>query len=312
MKKVIYVFGLAALFTACQKEDGTAAANEPLSTSLVVEVSDAMDVNQEILDLVDQILITDKSTFKSASGSSVSAHGGYHEGHFDDDEYGTCVVVTDDQDNNLKTIDFGEGCTDRRGVVRSGQIVISYSDSSDVVGAFKEISFVNFYKDSINIQGARRIELTDIDSLGNKTTRMSLTGGKLVYPDGTYKTRDMEITTYKFRSSENRSENYTLISGFENGTGVDGVSFSMEITTPIKFVRNCEEYGRRKIPVEGVKVISTGDTDVVSIDFGDGTCDKLVDVTTNGVTETVDLATLYRGKEFERLKCRRKSHHHDD
>ena len=48
------------------------------------------------------------------------------------------------------------------------------------------------------------------------------------------------------------------------------------------------------IPVEGIKVKKFEDGTIVTIDYGDGTCDNLVTITKDGVTETVELQGLRR------------------
>ena len=42
------------------------------------------------------------------------------------------------------------------------------------------------------------------------------------------------------------------------------------------------------VPVEGTKVKEVEGGSTVVIDYGDGTCDNLIDITKDGVTETVE------------------------
>ena len=55
---------------------------------------------------------------------------------------------------------------------------------------------------------------------------------------------------------------------------------------------------RGKIPVEGVKTIVSK---TKTIDYGDGTCDLTAVVTSNGVSETVNLFRLKRGNRFKKF-----------
>lgn len=131
--------------------------------------------------------------------------------------------------------------------------------------------------------------------------RTTLTDGKMIYEDGTFKTISAEMTRYIH--VENDKKQYTTLSGRKSGVSTEGVSFSMEITTPIKFVYNCFGEGKRKrgkVPVQGIKVTNDG-AQTITTDFGDGTCDTLVEITKDGEIETVDLKTLKRGDRFKTI-----------
>ena len=57
---------------------------------------------------------------------------------------------------------------------------------------------------------------------------------------------------------------------------------------------------RGKVPVEGIKVTDDGEQ-TITTDFGDGTCDTLVEITKDGEVESVDLKTLKRGDRFKNI-----------
>ena len=129
----------------------------------------------------------------------------------------------------------------------------------------------------------------------------------MIYEDGTFKTKSSDMTRYTHM--ENDEKIYSTLSGTKSGVSTEGVSFTMEITTPIKFVYDCTLEGQRrrgKVPVEGIKVTTDGEQ-VIITDFGDGTCDTLVEVTKDGEVETVDLRDLQRGDRFMNiLKMKKK------
>ena len=52
--------------------------------------------------------------------------------------------------------------------------------------------------------------------------------------------------------------------------------------------------------MEGVKTIVSG-SETKTIDYGDGTCDLTAVVTSNGVSETVNLFRLKRGNRFKKF-----------
>ena len=61
-----------------------------------------------------------------------------------------------------------------------------------------------------------------------------------------------------------------------------------------------EIHKKGKVPIEGIKVTTDGDSTIIT-DFGDGTCDSLVEVTKDGEIETVDLKDIKRGDLFKNI-----------
>ena len=128
----------------------------------------------------------------------------------------------------------------------------------------------------------------------------------MIYEDGTFKTKSADMTRYTH--VENDKKQYSTLSGSKSGVSTEGVSFSMEITTPIKFVYDCFGEGQRKrgkVPVEGIKVTDDGEQ-IITTDFGDGTCDTLVEISKDGEVETVDLKDIKRKDRFKNLLKKKK------
>ena len=220
---------------------------------------------------------------------------------FKGDKYGDCASVVVDEENNTKTITFSEDCEGKRGQTRSGTMVVTYSETQGEAGSYRQVTYDDFYLNGVKIEGTRRTEIISIDENGSKTMRTTLTDGKMIYEDGTFKTKSAEMTRYIHL--ENDEKQYSTVSGSKSGVSTEGVNFSMQITTPIKFVYDCFGEGQRKrgkVPVEGIKVTIDG-AQTITTDFGDGTCDTLVEITKDGEVETVDLKTLKRGDRFKNI-----------
>ena len=62
---------------------------------------------------------------------------------------------------------------------------------------------------------------------------------------------------------------------------------------------------RGKVPVEGIKTTTDGESTILT-DFGDGTCDTLVEITKDGEIETVDLKDIKRGDRFKNILKKKK------
>lgn len=306
--------------TACEKQEEETDETdlESIKTTTLSESLDQLYLSDDLSMILDSSdLLESINSYSSKTSLNVAQKTGLFYSKWDN--YGSCAEVTVDTLNQIKTIDFGSGCIGKRGILRSGKIIISYSGNNEQVGDFRQMQFVDYFKDSINVQGTRKTQVIDIDENNNKTFLITLTDGMLVYKDGTFETKSSEITRFEYKDDSDSSLNYSSIFGKESGIDSDGTSFTSEITTPIKFVFICnteilddneslETYYHRgrghrhgkRIPVEGVKNLTTDNEEIV-IDFGDGECDTLAEVTTNGISEIVDISTLISKDNFKKL-----------
>ena len=215
---------------------------------------------------------------------------------FKKDKYGRCASIYDDEENYTKTIAFDGNCEGKRGQKRSGSIIVTYSEKKDEAGSFRQYDFDNFYLNDIKIEGVRRHEIISIEEGVNKTIQMSLENGKMTYLDGSFSSRSKNIT--KIIVYENNKHSSTSLTGNASGLDSSGNSFEMKITSPIIFLNNClDQLNNKKgiIPVAGIKTYTKDDYEVM-IDFGDGECDFLADISKEGITETVDLRKVHRKK----------------
>jgi len=303
MKKFTLIALSFGLITSCS-EDGVSGFSENLSTTTVMETINSIAFEEDIDDLVSESMNLISSTTSARSADTAADKG---PKRFKGDKYGDCATVVEDEENNTKTITFSEDCEGKLGQVRSGTMIVTYSETQGEAGSFRQVTYNDFYLNGVKIEGTRRTEIISIDESGSKTMRTTMSDGKMIYEDGTFETKNSEMTRYTH--VENSEKQYSSLTGSKSAVSTEGVNFSMEITTPIKFVYNCDDLGfrkRGKIPVEGVKVSIDGDQ-TITTDFGDGTCDTLVEVTKDGEVETVDLKDLKRGDRFKNiLKKKRK------
>ncbi|NCF30918.1 MAG: hypothetical protein GWP29_03410 [Bacteroidetes bacterium] len=297
MKKFTLIALSFGLITSCS-EDGVSGFSENLSTTTVMETINSIAFEEDIDELVSESMNLNSNASSARSADTTADKGPIK---FMGDKYGDCATVVEDEENNTKTITFSEDCEGKRGQTRSGTMIVTYSETQGEAGSFRQVTYDDFYLNGVKIEGTRRTEIISIDENGSKTMRTSMTDGKMIYEDGTFKTKNSEMTRYTH--VENDEKQYSSLTGSKAAVSTEGVSFSMQITTPIKFVYNCDDLGfrkRGKIPVEGIKVSIDGDQ-TITTDFGDGTCDTLVEVTKDGEVETVDLKDLKRGGRFKNI-----------
>ena len=297
MKKlVLFVFSFS-LITSCS-EDGVSGFSENLSTTTVLETINSIAFEEDIDDLVSESFNLSTNVMSARSADADSAKD---LKRFKGDKYGDCASVVVDEESNTKTITFLEDCEGKRGQTRSGTMIVSYSETQGEAGSYRQVTYDDFYLNGVKIEGTRRTEIISINENGSKTTRTTVTDGKMIYEDGTFKTKSAEMTRYTH--VENDQKQYSTLTGSKSGVSTEGVNFSMEITTPIKFIYDCFGEGQRKkgkVPVEGIKVTDDGEQ-IFTTDFGDGTCDTLVEISKDGEVETVDLKYIKRKDRFKNL-----------
>jgi len=200
-----------------------------------------------------------------------------------------CAVRTHDKANNTITIDFGDGCENKNGHFVSGKIIITYTDHILVPGAVQTLTFEDFYVDSVKVEGLRTRKNISEDLDDVLKFEITLKDGKLIWPDGSEATRDARWMVTRIRAN-NPLEDERHLDGAAEGQTRNEVDYSVTITETIVFKRGCRPV-RLFIPVSGVKVLTLGERQR-TIDYGDGTCDRWVAVTSNGETYRVRLRRL--------------------
>jgi len=202
-----------------------------------------------------------------------------------------CAVVNNDKTNKILTIDFGTGCTGAYGRTRSGKMLIQYSGVLGDSMANRTITFENYKVNGKSIEGT--IEVKDIlkNASDNLQATRKLTNLKVTFANG------KSVTINGSRTREwiagdgdaNPDNNKYKITGTLEGTTSTGRSFTQEITTPIVVDFACAKEGkfaRVSGVVEITKVGGYG-TRKRTVDYGDGTCDNTITITTFRRTYTV-------------------------
>lgn len=272
---VVFVFA----FTAC--EDGSVSEIAELE---VVESVALLDLDSEVaiesgFDDIDQL---------TEAGMDLLDIDLNANGRFGDnlprrkrkDRAFDCAIITKDTVNQMITIDFGDGCTGPQGVVRKGKMIITYSGDRKTAGSFRATTLENFFIDSLQIEGTRKTELLAFEE-SSKSVRVTMTGGKITFPDATTATRDADHTKTIVRGDDEEGD-YATLSGQASGVKRDGTAFSATILEDLLFKRGCRSE-RIVIAVSGVKEVVNGETTAI-LDYGDGTCDNDIAVTVDGET----------------------------
>jgi len=245
-----------------------------------IEAAENEAAIDEITDEVDEIVY---------SGTEYVNEGG-RVAKSDENSPIHCATITHDIENKTITIDFGDGCDDWRGRRRSGKIIITYTDHLFVPGAVVTITFEDFYFRGVKVNGVRVI--SNISETLEDNLLFDITfDGEFTWGDGSVGSRNAHWIVERIRAA-NPINDEKHVDGDATGTTHTGVDYSVDITETIVFKRSCGPFNVF-IPVEGIKVIMWGGK-VKTIDYGDGECDRIVTITTNGVSEQKELRRRFQ------------------
>ena len=187
---------------------------------------------------------------------------------------------TVDVPQGVLTINFGTtGCTDLRGNIRTGKLIFTYNGRRFKPGSTVVTTTDNYTINGILIEGTRT--LTNITGSTQEAPKFNavLDNGKATFlADGTFAERESNITWQWVRAA-NPTEDYLVIdqSSTANGVTRGGRTYEVSLSKALKYKRFCG------IAVEGIKTYVIDGTKQITIDYGDGTCDKSVVITVNGV-----------------------------
>jgi hypothetical protein len=178
-------------------------------------------------------------------------------------------------------IDFGTECTDLRGNVRTGKIIITYNGRRFISGSTVVLTTDNYTINGIKLEGTRT--LTNITGSTEAAPKFSVTlvNGKATFPDGSVALREASFTREWIRAT-NPSNDELRVGGSAEGTTRRERDYTMTIEETLVFKRFCE------LPVSGVKLF-TVDGKVITIDYGDGECDRSVTYTVGDNTVTTNV-----------------------
>jgi hypothetical protein len=205
---------------------------------------------------------------------------------------GIVVTVTPGPNSTIEvpqgvlTINFGTtGCTDTKGNIRTGKLIFTYNGRRFKPGSTVVTTTDNYTINGILIEGTR--VLTNITGSTQEAPKFNavLENGKATFlADGTTAERESNITWQWIRAA-NPLEDYLVIDQASTANGITrgGRTYAVALSKALKYKRFCG------IAVEGIKTYVIDGTKEITIDYGDGTCDKSVVITVNGVTRNLNV-----------------------
>lgn len=238
-------------------------------------------LNQKTLDDIDFDAVTDavyEDIFNAAEDASLSVEPVVKGETI---EVADCPVITITHPEGALwpktvTLDYGTGCTGFNENTRAGKIVTVVTGPRLTAGSKRTVTLENYYFNDIKVEGTKVFENKGLNQDNNMVVSVTLTGGKVTFPDG----KTIERTVNHEREwiaglqTRNVFDDECLITGTASGKNRRGVEYTNTIISPLHWTRAC------KFITEGVVEISiTGQDKPATLDYGNGDCDAKAIVT---------------------------------
>jgi hypothetical protein len=198
-----------------------------------------------------------------------------------------CAELLHNADTRTLTINFGESCTGPQGHVRSGKIIVSYAGKLFEDGFTQTVSFENFSIDGVALEGTRTLSYEGGMDEQQPRFQVVLSGGKITWPDNTFATREVNQKRTIVLAANDGNIEY-LVSGTASGTRRSGETYMVKIDQPLTFSRNCILEGNY-VPVKGALQLTREGKESLTVDYGDGACDKEATILVNGRSQTITI-----------------------
>ena len=186
---------------------------------------------------------------------------------------------------NVITIDFGDGCETPNGDIVAGKMIVSYNKFLNHTGAVRVMHFEIFTLNDEEVIGIQTTENLGRNEDGYYVIEKSLADGHINY-DGHICELAYDYT-YTFAMSGSPLElegKNIIIAGDSEGLTPEGDSFTAVINRPLNLSAECH------CTNDGKETIVINNQDEFTVDFGDGTCEAIANITyPDNTVEAVDL-----------------------
>lgn len=261
-------------------EEGSAISTD-LSDE-VIEFEDEQDVS-EALDEGD--------IYSAMDVAKVPSSGRTAEDNPPDSAY-ICAEISHDKENKIITVDYGDGCVGLDGVLRSGKIIITYTDHYLIPGAIITKTFEDYHINKHHVEGFITLTNTSVNLAANPEFNVVLEGGKVTFEDQTVATRESDFVVTWINAANPLNDEYHkdgVASGFRSE-----IRYSVTITSTLVKKNICKLDGVH-IPVQGTKFIEREGLPSITVDYGTGDCDSEVTITReDGATRVVENFRRFR------------------
>lgn len=272
-----------AILSSCKDEE-----SQPFTVQDTADLTDEAQTDAYFQDLDDMagVAIESPSDTEYSTGR-VSGNITIADPRFNCD--GVIVTITPDANSTQEfpkgvlTVDFGtSGCADLQNNIRKGKLIFTYNGRRFMPGSTVVTTTENYSINDIVLEGTRT--LTNLQTSTSDAPRFNvvLQNGKATFPDEMSATRQSDIT-WQWNRAANPIDDNLEIEATSEASGVTrkGRTYEVDVVEPLVHKRQCG------IPVSGVKTYLINGAKQITINYGDGSCDRTFEITVNGVTREI-------------------------
>ena len=181
-------------------------------------------------------------------------------------------------------IDFGNGCTDNKGITRRGKVITIYSKRLIDSGAVATTTFDGHYVNNVKVTGTHKITNVTANKLSFKINAT----GKLATSDTSYREFSSEkiLTLIDGGTTLIPMDDVWSIRGNASGVARNGTKmyqWNKEILEPLIKRFNCRWI------VQGIVAHKKGNQRISTLDFGNGDCDNKATLKVNSYNTVITL-----------------------
>ncbi len=195
----------------------------------------------------------------------------------------SCATVTVSSNTYPKeiVIEYLKGCSTHHHD-KYGKVIINLSDTITNEGAVQTITYQDFYMDSIKIDLTASLKNLGKNAAGNWVIEKKYTQTISRNEETFVRSNTETIEWISGFDTPDRTDNVYSVSGSGNVVLNDTATYTKTITTPLLIDAGCDYIRSGVIELNRNGVVSI-------INYGDGTCDNVATVTTDGTTEEINL-----------------------
>jgi len=286
---------MAFAFFSCNKQNGLDSSTTTTDLSKAQLKSATIAVNDVAVEGVSEEanyeaefysgyehLLRDLAHFKGRKGDLLAEHAPMHYAN------GKIPVVSIDTTATVYpitiTIDYGTSTETNHGRLINGKVIIVISGAKDTDGSTSTISYIGCKIDSIGIEG-HCVEIFNGDNVTTRKTttisevKFTLANGTVIDRNG----NEVHEWLKGVNTPNDRNDDMIQITGSIDVKSSTGDTYSRTITKPLIQLGDCRDH------VQGTVQYSQNNVVIAQLDYGDGTCDTLANLTTNGATVEIQL-----------------------
>lgn len=268
--KLLFSVLIAPVLFSCQEDEMVSAEDSAIADALISDEAIADDLFEDMDEISMQAAVY-------TTNGRVSSEGGIADL--------SCVSRSVERGGDLSsavTLSFSGECKGPKGRIRTGTLLIDRSIDLNTSTYTVNATFQDFFVNGHQLEGTRTL-VYSVDDDQLILVNVTLTDGRVTLADGSVITRSGSFTR-----TIDRKNGQITVTGSAKGTNRNGVAYVSEITTPLVFQQSCAADGIY-MPAQGGKSISRTGRNDLEINFGDGTCDKNVTITSEGENRIVEI-----------------------